>query len=437
MSPILRILGIFVIFFMTSIGWLILGGVTTSRTRSQSSELRGEVADLWGSPQSQAAPNLNFAWVTERDVVRTERVGSEEKQVRERVAETQRKDVSPSSSQIAVDLHLDRRLKGLVWYALYDVGFDGTWTYVHKDATPGRLTLAFTFPDGRAIYDQFRFVVNDVDYAQTLRPTSGAVSMDIDVKPGQTVTLAVAYKSRGMSSWRYAPAAGVANLEDFRLAMTTDFAEIDFPEATMSPSAKERQGAGWALDWTFRQALSGRGIGMTMPNHIQPGELSSSLSFSAPISLFFFFLVIFVLATLRHIDIHPINYLFLGAAFLCFHLLFAYSVDHIPVATAFALASIVSLVLVVSYLRLVVSARFAFVEAGIAQLVYLIGFSLAHFWDGFTGLTVTVLSVATVFLLMQLTGRIRWSEVLARRPAPPPAPPPGYWSPVGAGGSSP
>ena len=42
-------------------------------------------------------------------------------------------------------------------------------------------------------------------------------------------------------------------------------------------------------------------------------------------------------------------------------------------------------------LRLVVSARFAFVEAGLAQIVYLIGFSLAHFWDGFTGLTVTVL----------------------------------------------
>jgi hypothetical protein len=418
MSPILRIIGIIFAFCITSIGWMILGGVTSHRAGAQSSELRGEVADLWGSPQTQAAPTLSFAWVTEREVVRTERSGGEETLVRERVAETQRKDVSASSTRITADLRLDRRLRGLVWYALYDVSFDGAWTYDHKEAAPGRLTLSFRFPNGEAIYDQFRFAVDGEDHAKALRPTNGAVSMDIEVKTGQRVTLAVAYKSRGMSEWRYAAGSGVANLEDFNLTMTTDFALIDFPGATMSPSAKERQGAGWKLDWTFRQALTGRGIGMIMPNHIQPGELSSSLTFSAPISLFFFFLVIFVLATIRRIDIHPINYLFLGAAFLCFHLLFAYSVDHIPVVHAFVLASVVSLILVVSYLRLVVSARFAFIEAGLAQLVYLIGFSLAHFWHGYTGLTVTILSVVTVFLLMQLTGRIRWSEALAKRPAP-------------------
>jgi hypothetical protein len=79
---------------------------------------------------------------------------------------------------------------------------------------------------------------------------------------------------------------------------------------------------------------------------------------------------------------------------------------------AFGIASAVSVALVVSYLRLVVSPSFASREAALAQVVYLIGFSLAHFWQGFTGLTVTVLAVITLFLLMQLTGRIRWSEVL-------------------------
>ena len=64
-------------------------------------------------------------------------------------------------------------------------------------------------------------------------------------------------------------------------------------------------------------------------------------------------------------------------------------------------------------------ARFAFIEAGLAQFVYLVGFSLAHFWEGFTGLTVTVLAILTLFLLMQWTGRVRWSEALrARKPAP-------------------
>jgi inner membrane protein involved in colicin E2 resistance len=159
-----------------------------------------------------------------------------------------------------------------------------------------------------------------------------------------------------------------------------------------------------------------------MPQRIQPGDLASELSLSAPISLFFYFFVIFVLSTLRKIDIHPINYLLIAGAFFAFHLLFAYSVDHLPVEQAFALSSAVSVLLVVSYLRLAVSPRFAFVEAGIAQLVYLVGFSLAHFWDGFTGLTTTVLAIATLFLIMQLTGRIKWSEALAQKPEALPQP---------------
>ena len=134
------------------------------------------------------------------------------------------------------------------------------------------------------------------------------------------------------------------------------------------------------------------------------------MSFSAPISLLFFFTILFVLGTLRKIDFHPIHYVFVAAAFFAFHLLFGYSVDLLQIVPAFLVSSVVSLALVVSYLRLVVSNRFAFVEAAAAQLVYLVGFSLAHFLDGYTGLTVTVLSIGTLFVLMQLTGRIRWSE---------------------------
>jgi inner membrane protein involved in colicin E2 resistance len=151
---------------------------------------------------------------------------------------------------------------------------------------------------------------------------------------------------------------------------------------------------------------------MVTPTRVQPGELATVLALSAPLSLFFFFLMIYVLATMRRIDIHPINYFFIAGAFFAFHLLFAYSADHLPVEAAFALSSVVSIVLVVSYLRLVVSPRFAAREAAAAQLVYLVGFSLAHFWEGFTGLTVTVLAIVTLFVLMQLTGRIRWSEIL-------------------------
>jgi inner membrane protein involved in colicin E2 resistance len=157
-----------------------------------------------------------------------------------------------------------------------------------------------------------------------------------------------------------------------------------------------------------------------MPAKVQPGQLAAALSFSAPISLLFFFGLLMVLGRLRGLDLHPVNYFFIAAGFFSFHLLFAYSVDHLNLAVAFALSSLTSVMLVVSYLRLVVSPRFAFVEAAAAQLVYLIGFSLAHFWEGFTGLAVTVLSILTLFLLMQLTGKVRWGAPIPM--AAPPSP---------------
>ncbi len=66
---------------------------------------------------------------------------------------------------------------------------------------------------------------------------------------------------------------------------------------------------------------------------------------------------------------------------------------------------------------MVVGMRFAALEAGITQLVYLVLFSYAFFFKGFTGLAVTIGSIATLFVVMQMTGRIRWGEKFARGPA--------------------
>ncbi len=163
---------------------------------------------------------------------------------------------------------------------------------------------------------------------------------------GVAVVFAVAYKSRGRDAWRYVPSGTVTNLEKFKLNLVTDFAEIDFPRGSLSPSRKARKGKGWSLDWDFTQVITGHHMGMIMSKHIQPGALAPSLSFSAPISLGFFFLIVMMLATMRKIEIHPVNYLLLAASFFAFHLLFSYSVDHITVVPAFVISSVVSILLV-------------------------------------------------------------------------------------------
>lgn len=410
--PLLRILGIFFVFCAAAVAWIVLGGVTTSRTGGQEAALEGRVADLWGSPQTQAAPTFAEEWW--EDVVTQERVTDARGAVSlvdRTVRQARSQAVDPSKTRADVTLSLDQRRKGLLWYPLYDVTFDGEWTYVHS-GVPRYVRATFAFPDRQAPYDNLRFVIDGVDRAGELRPENGTLTWQLWMEPGETLVLGVGYKSRGMREWVYRPTPDVGRIDDFALTMHTDFDTIDYPTLTMSPSTRTATADGWTLEWTFDRLVSSYGVGMVMPERIQPGELAAGMAFSAPLSLGLFFLWIYALGLLRRIEIHPVNYLFLAGAFFAFDLLFAYTADHLTVEWAFALASVVSVGLVVSYLRLVVGARFAFVEAGLAQVLYQIGFAAAHFQEGLTGLTITVLSIVTLFALMQLTGRIQWSAVM-------------------------
>lgn len=415
MHPIVRLLGIMCVFTVAAVGWLILGAVTGSRTSEQKGALEGSVADLWGSPQTQKAPVFELHWIeqeTKTELVSDSAGHTSTRRTVESVART--KGVDPSKSRIAVDLHLDQRRKGLLWFPLYDVDFHGAWTYRHTEEVERDLQLAFALPDKSGIYDEFRFVVDGADLTPKVRTADGVVATTLPVKPGQVLVLEVSYRSRGMQQWIYRPTDQVGQVEDFQLAMKTDFRRIDFPKLTMSPSAKTDTDSGCQLEWKFARLVSGYGIGMVMPSRVQPGDLAAQMSFAAPISLGLFLVVIYVITLVRGIALHPMNLLFVAAAFFAFNLLFGYTADRLPIEQAFALSSAVSLGLVASYLRLVLGLRFAFAYAGLAQLVYQVGFSLAYFFEGYTGLSITVLVILTLFLLMQLTGRLSWSTVFSR-----------------------
>jgi inner membrane protein involved in colicin E2 resistance len=327
------------------------------------------------------------------------------------------------SSRVDVSLDLEHRQKGLLWYSTYKVGFDGT--YVFRNATQQeRVNFTLKFPAERAIYDDLVFTVNGAPV--TLTNENNAATGTAAVKPGEAATLHVAYRSQGLNDWRYNFGGGdaktgvtVAQVRDFRLKMRTNFKEIDFPESTLSPSEKRETADGWELEWNYKNLVSGFQIGMAMPEKLQPGPLAGRISFFAPVSLFFFFFLMFIITTMRGIELHPMNYFFLAAAFFAFHLLLAYLVDHVSIHTAFAASSVVSIFLVISYLRLVVGTRFAAREAGLAQFIYLVMFSYAFFFKGFTGLAVTIGSILTLFVVMQITGRVRWAEKFSAKPGGP------------------
>ena len=409
-----RLVAIAVIFVGTSVAWSVLGSSLIARSGQFDDRLGREVQLLWGGQHRQVAPD---AWIL-RPAVESETVETKDEKgriARREVKKRVLRSVSSTleSTRASVDLDLAHRQKGLLWYATYTVMFKSAYTFRNPDNEPRELHVRFPLPAQDALYDNFAFVIdgrpaklgNDVSkevIAVAQAPAAGAVTVDVQ------------YQSRGLGTWTYAFSPnGAAQVRNFNLVMRTNFRDIDFPAGTVSPGSKTEDSNGWTLTWTFANLISGQAIGMELPEKLNPGPFAARVTFFAPVSLLFFLAVMVMVGATSGPSLHPMHYWFIAAAFFAFHLLLAYLVDHVSVPLAFASAAAVSLVLVVSYLRVVTGMRDALLKAGVAQAIFLVLFSYAFFFEGFTGLAITVGAIVTLFAMMQMTARLSWDDVFS------------------------
>lgn len=307
------------------------------------------------------------------------------------------------------------RKKGLLWYSTYRVRFEADYRATNPTAEPQTLFFDFPLPSPEAVYDDFVLQVNGRPVPSPER-RGEFLGTSALVPPGGRMEVHVSYLTQGLDEWGYRFGQGpVAQVRHFTLEVRTDFDGFDVPLGAVSPTRKVREGDGWVLTWSYDNLLSGVQAGLTLPRKLNPGPWVSQVTFAAPVSLFLFFFLLFIVTTRREIPLHPMHYFFLAAAFFSFHLLMAYLVDHVALWAAFLIAASTSLFLTVSYIRTAVSPRFAFLEVGLGQLVYQVLFSATFFLEAYTGLSITVLCVLTLFAVMQYTARMDWEAVFSRK----------------------
>jgi len=400
-----RIVAICFIYVCTSVAWLLLGGITYQRTYTLNNRLKSAVGELYGTVHRQVAPSVFYQ--TKR--LRTEKVTEEGRTVTRTVEEVETHPLLLQGSDITVDLKADYRKKGLLWYSTYKVAFEGTYLVENTTTGEREICFSFQFPAENGVYDDFACLIDGTE-AKDVRIEGTGFSRMLKMKPGQRTAVTVRYRSQGMDQWWYSFGEGVSEVRDFTLRMTTNFRRVDFPEESVSPTQKEETQGGCVLTWQYKRLVSGIRIGVELPDRLNPGPFVSRVTFFAPVSLFLFLFLMLIITTLRKVRIHPMNYFFVCAAFFSFHLLLAYLADHIDIHAAMAISSAVSIFLVVTYMRLVTGARFALVEVGLSQFLYLVVFAYTFFLKGFTGLAITILCILTLFVVMQLTGKVDWSR---------------------------
>lgn len=422
-----RLIGIAAVWTGCALAWVVLG--STLLVRSDDSSLSGssDVQQLWGPAGEQSQPRGTYRTVRTVDETQTvtNRDGSTQQVVTQREEETWL-PVPLVATDIHVDLALEHRRRGLQWYPTYTVDLDGRYTFRNPTDEPRFVRVAFPLSTGAGepdwssrsgyaggpsnqVYDGFA-VRDDQEHSVDFEIEAEQAHWTVELAPGESRTFVVRYQSRGTESWRYRMAAGTSRVTDFRLEITTDFEDVDFPDDTLSPTRHQATPSGWNGVWDFESLIANRPIGVDLPNRLNPGPLAARITFFAPVGLLFFFFVVGILAMAKKKDLHPMHYFFLGTSFFAFHLLFAYLVDHLEIGASFAISAAVSLTLVVTYARLFTGWRFALQHVGISQVLYLVLFSCTFMWEGFTGLAITIGAILTLFVMMQITGRATWGK---------------------------
>ncbi len=389
---VLRLLAIAFIFACTAGAWAILGGALVIRTEQSDLRLGPAVDGGWGTPLRQNHPQ---AWY------------------RSPTGERGRKAILPEASAVTVTLRSEPKRKGLLWYRTFGVDFAADYTIKNPTPIPQTLYAAFALPASNASFSDVSFQLGDGPPTEGA-PVDGTITEAIIVPAGGEVPLRVSYRTRGRDAWSYG-FGEAERIRNFSLAMTTDFAEIDFPTGTGSPTERTPTVAGWDLRWNYPDVVSPAAIGMAMPNVLNAGPVAARISFFAPVSLLFFFAVLLIHGAMRGLTLHPMNYFFLAAGCFAFQLLLAYLVDVLPVHAAFAISATVSLVLVTGYVHAVAGWRLSRV-CGLAQFGYMVLFSYSFFFDGLSGLTIAIGAVVTLAILMVASAKVDWAEKFARRP---------------------
>ena len=397
-----RLLAIGGIIVCTAAGWFILGTSVLVRSGVSLNSFGPDVTGGWGPMMSQPHPLIYY-----------NSPGSA----------NGRHLIQPSQSDVSVTLSYEPKKKGLLWYRTYLVDFRGDYSLQNPTQITQTIYVRFEFPAPDASYSDFSFVI-DGTAATGNNKTAEGITEAVTLAPGQSAKFNVAYKSRGTSRWGYS-FGDTTRIRNFRLSMTTDFSEFDFPTGTGSATERTRTSNGWNFVWSYPDVINAQAIAMDMPSVTNPGPVASRMSFFAPVSLLFFFAVLVLMGMVWRISLHPMNYFFLAAGCFAFQLLFAYLVDLIPLSLAFGISAAVSLALVSGYLFAVVGRRFA--QLGLAaQFAYMVLFSYSFFFEGLTGLTITIGAIVTLALLMITTAKINWAEKFTSKATfrgfPPPVP---------------
>src|SRR5262249_2111001 len=158
---------------------------------------RGRVQSTWGGPHRQAPPVAEYTQSTTRTIHELR----DGKPFTSTVEDSTPIALPLEASTVDVDLRLEPRLKGMLWFSTYKVAFAGEYAFRNNSGQERPIRFRLMFPVANAAYDDLSFTLDGRPLELNVENT--CVWATATLAPGQTARLRTGYRSQGLDTWRY------------------------------------------------------------------------------------------------------------------------------------------------------------------------------------------------------------------------------------------
>jgi hypothetical protein len=230
---------------------------------------------IWGRPHVQR--ELGYAHYTE--VTRQEEIPRANPNDPPMYRDVTEQQFVPQNSvrrfRGTVDLTLSEHEKGYALYNGYLIDARFVYDIVNDSRYETQATFDFPLSPGQTLYENFSIMVDGEDISQDLRFSSDLVQWTTAFHPLQPHQIIISYHSRGMETF-YFQIPSQRQIKDFVLTVGVDrlpVSLLNYPDGTLTPTRVEptADGLGSVLTWEFDNAITVAGMGVALPQPVQPG----------------------------------------------------------------------------------------------------------------------------------------------------------------------
>lgn len=372
------------VFLPLFLAWMMFGLRLEDRTYKASYQQLASVKQIWGGNLAQPMPSVRY-----------KRSGSD-------VSRLSRGEIE--QAKLVVDLRMDYRKKGLVYYTGYNVDFLGQYQVRNPENEKIYLSFIFPYPTraGEGLLRDVKLLINgeedrdDTEYQPNLALWTGVL------EPEQILEFSLRYQGRGLDQFIHGFEAG-HQINNFSATLRVHGAkELDYPVATMPPTEPpEDTEDGKILTWKLDRTQTQLNLGVILPDRLNVEQQLGVMSFRAP---FFFLLFLVSVALIIHLAKHPPRFMplaILSFTYFLFYPLFAYLLMYINLVLALALSFTAIGLMIFNYARLLYGVPIALAIA-LAYTLYGGVTTIAALLPSYTGLILTIEGVVIMGMVMQV-----------------------------------